>query len=357
VTIWAELLWLALGAGVVLYALSGGPDLGAGVWSVLASGPRKQRQREALHHALAPIWEANHVWLIFVIVVTFSAFPRAFAHVSIALHIPIALSVLGLVLRGAAFAFHAYGIQSRRTREGWSRVFSIASIATPVLLGNVAGALGTGDIRVVGGQVTSGYLAGWTTSFAWLTGAFALALFATLSAVYLAAEAAEAGDRELEDDFRRRAIAAEVLTGGLSWLVIYHAAGDARQLFDNLLRSSWSWGVQAAAMGFALTTLHLLQSRHCRLARYTCAAQTALVVAGWGLAMDHHFILPDVGVVDAVTYAPALPVLAITLLVAAVILVPAFLYLLHVFKGAQRTGASWRSPGGQPSPPSRTDKS
>ncbi len=326
---WAEILWLGLGAAVVLYALTGGPDFGAGVWNLLASGPRKAQQREALQHAIAPIWEANHVWLIFVIVLMFSAFPRAFSAISVALHVPIALAVLGIVFRGAAFAFHAYGIHTDRTRRRWSRVFSISSIATPVLLGNIAGALGTGDIRVIEGRVTTGFLAGWTTAFAWLVGCFALSLFATLAAVYLCAEAE---DQELADDFRMRALFAEVVTGVFAGLSAGRAAVEAPQLYAVLMQSPWTWFVQLATAFFALGTIALLWVRRPRLARYACALQVALVVAGWGSAMDHHFVLPDVSVAYSIGYAPALPAFAIAFGGGALLLVPAFWFLLRVFK-------------------------
>lgn len=328
-TIWAEVLWLAIGGGLILYALTGGPDFGTGVWSLLASGPRKAAQRDALHHAIAPIWEANHVWLIFVIVVLFSAFPRAFSAISVALHIPIALSLLGIVFRGAAFAFHAYGIQTDRTRRRWSRVFSISSIATPILLGNVAGALGTGQIRVINGRVASGFLAGWTTPFAWLVGAFTLALFATLAATYLCAETE---DRLLSDDFRRRALLSEVVTGVLAGCVSWRASVEAPLLYGALMESTWTWLVQAATAACAVTTMLLLWVREVRKARYTCALQAALVVAGWGLAMNQHFVLPDVSVAYAVGHAPVLPAFAIAFGGGALLLVPAFWFLLRVFK-------------------------
>lgn len=331
--VWAEVLWLAIGAGLVLYALTGGPDFGAGVWSLLAQGPRKAAQRAAVHHAIAPIWEANHVWLIFVIVVLFSAFPRAFSAISIALHIPIGLALLGIVFRGAAFAFHAYGIQTDRTRQAWSRVFYISSIATPVLLGNIAGALGSGDIRVVDGRVSTGFLAGWTTPFAWLVGAFTLALFATLAATYLCAETEE---QELSDDFRLRAIGAELVTGALAGLVPWRASVEAPLLYASLMESTWTWLVQAAAAAAAVTTMLLLWVREVRLARFTCAAQAGLVVAGWGLAMNHHFVLPDVSVVYSIGYAPVLPAFAIAFGGGALLLVPAFWFLLRVFKAKHR---------------------
>jgi cytochrome d ubiquinol oxidase subunit II len=328
-TIWAELLWLAMGAGVVLYALTGGPDLGAGVWHLLARGPRKAEQRAALLHAIAPIWEANHVWLIFVIVVMFAAFSRAFSAISIALHIPIALAVLGIVFRGAAFAFHAYGIQTERTKKRWSRVFSGSSIVTPLLLGNIAGALGSGDIRVINGTVTTGFLAGWTTLFAWFVGCFTLALFATLAAVYLTAEAREPA---LQDDFRRRALASEVVTGFFAALVVWRAEYEAPQLHAVLMRSTWTWAVQIGTALLALSTIYLLWIRRPRLARYTSALQVTLVVIGWGLAMDQHFILPDVSMAYAIAYAPVLPAYVIAVGVALVILTPAFWFLLRVFK-------------------------
>ncbi len=331
-SIWAEILWLTVGGGLVLYALTGGPDFGAGVWSLLARGPRKVAQREALHHAIAPIWEANHVWLIFVIVILFSAFPRAFSAISIALHIPIALALLGIVFRGAAFAFHAYGIQTDRTRARWSRVFYVSSIATPIMLGNIAGALGTGQIRVIGGEVVTGFLAGWTTPFAWVVGFFTLALFATLAAVYLCAETE---DPVLSDDFRIRALAAELVTGALAGLVPWRASIEAPQLYSMLMESAWTWMVQAATAAAAVTTILLLWVREVRMARYTCACQAALVVAGWGLAMDQHFVLPDVSVAYSIGYAPVLPALALAFGGGAVVLVPAFWFLLRVFKAKQ----------------------
>jgi cytochrome bd ubiquinol oxidase subunit II len=328
-SIWAEVLWLAIGAGLILYALTGGPDFGAGVWSLLARGPRKAAQRAAVHHAIAPIWEANHVWLIFVIVVLFSAFPRAFSAISIALHIPIALALLGIVFRGAAFAFHAYSIHTDRTRQVWSRVFYVSSIVTPLLLGTVAGALGTGQIRVINSRVVTGFFAGWTTPFAWIVGAFTLALFATLAATYLCAET---DDPALSDDFRTRAIVAELVTGALAGLVPWRASVEAPQLYTMLMESTWTWLVQAATAASAMTTILLLWVRELRMARFTCVAQATLVVAGWGLAMDRHFVLPDVSVAYSIGYAPALPAFAIAFGGGALLLIPAFWYLLRVFK-------------------------
>jgi cytochrome d ubiquinol oxidase subunit II len=208
-------------------------------------------------------------------------------------------------------------------------VFYVSSIVTPVLLGNIAGALGTGDIRVIDSRVTTGFFAGWTAPFAWIVGAFTLALFATLAATYLCAETE---DRALSDDFRRRAMLAELVTGALAGLVPWRASVEAPLLSALLMESAWTWLVQAATAAAAVTTLLLLWVREVRLARFTCAVQAALVVAGWGLAMDRHFVLPDVSVAYSIGYAPVLPAFAIAFGAGALLLVPAFWYLLRVFK-------------------------
>jgi cytochrome bd ubiquinol oxidase subunit II len=325
---WAEALWLALGFGLLLYALTGGADLGAGLWSLLARGPRREAQRQAVSHAIAPIWEANHVWLIFVIVVLFSAFPRAFAVLGIAFHIPIALSLLGIVMRGAAFSFHAYGIQSDATKERWERLFAWSSSVTPVFLGLVVGGLSSGKVRVSDGIVTSGWFAGWTTPFAVLVGLFALALFALLSACYLAADT----DGDLSDDFRRRAIAAELVAGVLAFAVFLVARREAPALFDELASSPWTWPVQGVTAALALSTIYFAVRRRARLARYSAALQVAMVVIGWGLAMDHHFVRPDVTIDTAGSRPEVLPSLVVALGVGALVLVPALYYLYRVFK-------------------------
>ena len=150
-------------ASLVLYALMGGADYGGGMWDLLASGPRAQRQRHAIVDAIAPIWEANHVWLILVIVLLFTGFPSAFSAMMIALHIPITIMLIGIVLRGSAFVFRKYDSTDDTVQRRWSTVFGIASFFTPFFQGLTLGALTTGEIRVLGGRVTTGFFAGWLT--------------------------------------------------------------------------------------------------------------------------------------------------------------------------------------------------
>lgn len=325
---WAEILWLVIGGGFVVYALTGGADLGVALWDVLAGGPRADRQRAAIKDAIAPIWEANHVWLIFVIVVLFSAFPRAFAVIGTALHVPIGLALIGIVLRGSAFAFHAYGIQSEGSRRRWSRVFAIASVATPVFFGMIVGAVSGGQLRVEGSRVAGGWFAPWLTPFAVLTGLFTLALFALLSAVYLAAESRDA----LACDFCRRAMLAEIVAGALALAVLASARAGAPELFAALTASPLTWAALAATAVLAALALHALHHGRAHRARWYAATQVALVIVNWGLAMDHHLVRPDVTLTTAGARAEVLPTLTIALAAGAVILLPALYYLYRVFK-------------------------
>src|SRR5207248_1277384 len=166
-------LGAAILVALVLYALSGGADYGGGMWDLVARGPRARRQREAIEHAIGPIWEANHVWLILVVVLLFVGFPPAFAVIMTALHIPMTAVLVGIVLRGAAFVFRKYDRQEDRTHRRWSTLFGAASFFTPFVLGLCLGGLASGQIRVVGDRVTSGLLAGWTSPFAVACGLFA----------------------------------------------------------------------------------------------------------------------------------------------------------------------------------------
>ena len=325
---WVEILWGIMGIGLVLYVLTGGADLGAGLWSLLATGPRKGEQRRAIHEAIAPIWEANHVWLIFLVVVMFSAFPKAFAAICISLHIPIGLALVGLVLRGSGFVFHAYGIHSDRAKAGWERVFAWASLATPILLGSVIGAVSTGEIRVQGGIVTTGFVAGWLSPFSVLLGGFALALSSMLAAVYLAADT----QGKLAEDFRRRALLSEVVAGSFAALVFWRASSDAPLFFAGLADSPLTWPVQIATATAAFSTLGLVYRGRFAWARYTAATQVGLVVLGWGLAMRWHFVLPDISVANAGSLPTVLPWLVVGIGGGSVLLVPALIYLYRVFK-------------------------
>lgn len=304
----ADLAAGAMLAALAVYATTGGADFGGGIWDLLASGPRRAEQRRAIESAIAPVWEANHVWLIFVIVVLFTAFPTAFARLGTEFHIPLTLMLIGIVLRGSAFVFRHYG--SHR----WGIVFAISSVTAPLFLGCVLGAMTTGHA--------------WTHPFPIAVGVLALATFAFLAAVYLTVETTG----ELRDDFSRRAELTGVL-GGLAGAVV---AGLAYQLDTRfgraLLGSAWSIPLVGCALGALAGTLVALRRGAYRLARMAAIAVVVLFVAGWGGAQYPVLIAPDLTILDAASPQRTLELLVPIVVGGAAVLVPSLWYLLRVFK-------------------------
>jgi len=328
----AQVIWLVMGAGVIAYALTAGADFGGGIFHLFASGPRAERERAAIEHAIAPIWEANHVWLIFVVVMMFTAFPSAYAVMTTALHIPVTLALIGIVVRGSAFVFHAYDVRPRKGRGVYSFAFGLSSLITPLFLGDVLAALSTGQIRWDGKHVTTGFFAGWTTPFAVLSGLFVAALFALLAAVYLTVDT----EPELARGFRRKALAMEVVSGVLAFAVLFVSADGAPRVYESLSSSAWALPLQLSTALAALATVGLLWTRRFQWARLAVGAQVVLVVVGWGLAMRGDIVAPDVTLENSGAHGPAIRVALTVVALGSVLLVPSLWYLFRVFKGAPR---------------------
>ncbi|MCA9537235.1 MAG: cytochrome d ubiquinol oxidase subunit II [Myxococcales bacterium] len=323
-----ELVWWLLGAALLVYLLTGGADFGGGIWDLLARGPRAQSQRELIARAIAPIWEANHIWLIFVVVLLFTVFPDAWAAISVALHIPLTAALVGIVLRGAAFVFRGYGLQTPTWRSVWGRIFALASLLSPFSLGLAFAALATGDIRWQNGAVQSGFFAGWPTLFAVDVGLMTVALCALLAAVYLAVEA----DEPLAEDFRHRAFFAQLALGITGTLALWGAAGDAPAFLAAIAGPAGPIAVLAGTMLAGFATLFLLRQRRDRAARVTVAAQAVGVVLGWGFAMEGHLVRPDLTVHTAGAQAATLAPLGPALALGAAVLIPSLWCLYRVFK-------------------------
>ena len=317
-------------ASLVIYALMGGADFGGGLWDLFARGPRAERQRKLIADAIAPIWEANHVWLILVIVLLFTAFPRGFAAMMTALHIPLLAMLLGIVMRGSAFVFRKYDAKDDAVQRRWSSVFGIASCVTPFLQGMCLGALASGVIRVENGRVLTGFLAGWMNTFAIACGAFALGLFAFLAAVYLTVDAET--DPEVQEDFRRRAIGAELALAPIAAIVFFAArTGGAPQMYAGLTQW-WAPILLLWTSAFAGTALLALWRRRFRLARMAAIAQVTLILVGWCSAQFPHVIVPDMTIYNDGAPEITLRLLVIALGVGAIVLLPSLYYLFHVFK-------------------------
>lgn len=313
-------------AAVMLYAMFGGADFGGGIWSLLAGGPRKDEQRLALERAIGPVWETNHVWLILLVVTLFVVFPAAYAVIFEALYVPLFIALLGIVARGAAFAFRHYGRRDSRLAAQSLRWFSWASLATPFFFGTVIGAVTAGHLEVEGTRVLSGPFEGWLRPFALMSGLIGMLICAFLAAAYMVPRT----EGELQEDFRRRAIAASLALGAATTLAIPVAAADAGT-FAGHLDDGRVVGAMAVTAVLGLAGLWALWTRRYRLAPVLAGATVAGVVAGWGLA-QHPYLLAD-----ALTYedAAAARVTVTSFLVAlpigALILVPSLLLLYLTF--------------------------
>jgi cytochrome d ubiquinol oxidase subunit II len=319
----------AMMVSLTFYALMGGADFGGGVWDLFASGPRKQRQRALVADAIGPIWEANHVWLILVIVLLFTAFPAAFSAISTALHIPLTLMLIGIVLRGSAFTFRSYDKKTDNVQRRWGRVFAIASLITPVLLGITAGAVSAGRIQGRDGIVTSGFITSWFAIFPFAVGFFALALFAFLAAVYLTVEARDA---DLQNDFRQRALVSACAVGVMALVVFLLSDSGAPVIRRNLSASWWTWPLQMATGAAALGAFYALWRRRYSLARFCAAAQVTLILWGWGAAQFPYLVVPDLTIHNSAAPAVTLRLVLGALIAGAVLLLPSFYYLYRIFK-------------------------
>lgn len=318
---------------LIIYVLTGGADFGGGIWDLFATGPRTKAQRTLITQAIAPIWEANHVWLIVIVVLLFVAFPVAFAAISTALHIPLTLMLIGIVLRGSAFVFRTYDVQSDTTHRRWSRVFAIASVITPVMLGITLGAVASGTIHVdvESGQVETDFISAWLAPFPFAIGFFTLTLCALLAAVYLTLETE---DPELQEDFRRRALIAALSVGAMAGLSFILSADGAPTIRRGLGSASWSIPFQVLTGVVALWAIWTIWKRQFRLARLLVPIQVTLIIFGWGLAQYPYLVTPDLTFSNTAAPDTVLRPVLIVLSVGIVLLVPAFWYLYTVFKGA-----------------------
>ena len=315
---------------LILYALSGGADFGGGMWDLLAVGPRAARQRQAIAEAIGPIWEANHVWLILVVVLLFTGFPRGFTAMMTALNIPVTAMLIGIVLRGSAFIFRKYDNQSDSVQRRWSAVFGSACFFTPFFQGVIIGALATGQIRVVHGQVSTGFFAGWLTPFALACGVFAIGLFAFLAATYLTLDTKDQPD--LQSDFRKRALWSGLALAPIAGLVFLAAKQGAPEMYRGLT-DWWAPLLLAITSLMAVVALVALWRRRFALARIAAIGQVTLILVGWCLAQYPDLVTPDVTVNNAHAPDITLRLLILALAVGAMILLPALFFLFHIFKG------------------------
>ena len=328
----AALVAGAIAVSLNVYAVTAGADFGGGVWDLFASGARRDRQRALIAEAIAPIWEANHVWLILVVVLLFTAFPPAFAQLMTVLHIPLSLMLLGIVLRGSAFTFRSYDSRRDSVQRRWGRIFAIASTVTPLFLGTILGAIATGAVGAhdpIATNFAQSYVSPWLSPFPIAVGVLALVLFAFLAAVYLTVESS---DDDLRDDFRARALWSAAAVAVVAVVVLVLARSEAPLVWHSLTKGSDAMALRIAAAAAALGAMFALWRRSYRAARIAAVIEVSLLTWGWALGQFPYILPPEMTVQSAAAPASTLELLLIALAVGLAILIPSLRYLFKLFK-------------------------
>ncbi|SNT58594.1 cytochrome d ubiquinol oxidase subunit II [Streptosporangium subroseum] len=322
----AQALLIVMWVGVTLYALLAGADFGGGILDLLAGRSRKgMPQRRLIEHSIGPVWEANHVWLIFVIVVLWTGFSPVFAAVMSTLYIPLTLVALGIIVRGAAFAFRKASTELWQQRL-FGAAFAVSSVLTPFFLGTVAGAVASG--RVPPGLAAGDLVNSWLAPTSLLGGVLAVGVCAYLAAVYLCDDAVRAGLPELAGGFRRRALIIGLGVGVVALGGVAVLRGDAPRLFEGLTHRALPLLVASAVLG--LISLALLWRRRFLLVRITAALAVTAVVWGWPLAQYPVMLPPGLTVEEAAAHPSVLTATLIVLGVGALVILPSMVWLFLV---------------------------
>jgi cytochrome bd ubiquinol oxidase subunit II len=317
---------VVLFVAITMYAIFGGADFGAGFWDLIAGGStRGQRPRDVIDHSIAPVWEANHVWLIFVFVVLWTCFPQAYASITLTMFVPLTLAALGVVLRGAGFAFRK-AVFRTKDRRNFGAAFAASSVLVPYCLGAVVGGVASG--RVPAGGVAGDPWTSWVNPTSVVTGLLAVSLCAYLAAFFLVADASRLSDDAMVEYFRRRATVAAVAAGLVTVVGAFVVSDDAPYVYDGL--TSRALPVVALSVLSGGAALLLLLRRVHRGSRLAAVVAVAAVVVAWGVA-QWDYLLPE-SLTVAAGAAPSGTITAVLVAtgLAVVVLVPAFglLYVL-----------------------------
>ena len=315
----------AMFAGVIAYAVLGGADFGSGFFDLMAGSSRRGAElRTLVDHSIGPVWEANHVWLIYVLVIWWTGFPESFAATMSTLVVPLLLALLGIVLRGASFAFRKYSATLRQARL-FGVIFAVSSVITPFFLGTVAGAIASGRIPM---EEPGDRWSSWLSPTSLFGGAIAVGTCAFLAGVFLAADAHRSRRRRLTEELRIRSLGVGVVTGVLVFAALVPIAADAPVLTEGLAGRAAPLVVISGMAGVA--TLVLVWRRRYSLARWPAVVAVASVVSGWGAA-QYPWLLVDQVTIRAAAGAPAtLQGLLVAVSLAVVLVLPPLIYLLRL---------------------------
>lgn len=318
----ATVVALAMFVGIIAYALLGGADFGSGFYDLTAGGGRAGGElRTLVDHSIGPVWEANHVWLIYILVIWWTGYPDAFAAAMTTLFIPLMLALAGIVLRGASFAFRKYSATIGQARV-FGAIFAGSSLITPFFFGTVAGAIASGRVPAdgYGSRVGS-----WLNPTSLVGGCLAVATCVFLAGVFLTADAARAGETELAEKLRSRTLGVGIVTGLIVFAGLYPISHDAPTLADGLRTRASPLLVVAALAGAGVIVL--LYRRSYSAARIPAAAAVGAVITGWGVGQYPWMLVDEVTINDAAGADATLGGLLVVVGLAALIVLPALGYL------------------------------
>jgi cytochrome bd ubiquinol oxidase subunit II len=304
--------------GLAAYAVLAGADFGAGFWQLLP-GPR---ERAHAQHAIGPVWEANHVWLIFVIVVCWTAYPKAFGSIASTLAVPLFIAAIGIIMRGTTYALRS-GTSTPREERVVEVLFAVSSILTPFALGSVVGGIASGRVPV--GNAAGSLWSSWLNLTSITIGVLAVATAAYLAAVYLAADAERLQQADLERTYRSRALVMAVVAGAVALLGLVVVHHDAHRIWSGLTSGAGLGAVVVSALAGCGTMLFVLRSRY-GWARVSAALAVAAIVAGWGLA-QRPLLLPGLTIDQAAASRSTIVALLVSLAIGAVVLIPSLALL------------------------------
>jgi cytochrome bd ubiquinol oxidase subunit II len=318
--------------GVTAYVVLGGADFGAGFWDLTAGGAERGAPvRAMIKRAMAPVWEANHVWLIFVLVMLWTAFPEAFGSITSTLSVPLFLAGLGIVLRGGAFALKGEAGTIGEARA-LGATFALSSVLVPFFLGAAAGAIAAGEVPV--GNAAGDMWGSWTGTLPVFVGLLAVATGAHIAAVFLGADSQRAANPELVGRFRARALGSGAVAGALAIAGLAIAHSEAPRLYDGLTSGAGLACVIGSAVA-GVVTLWLEWRERFEAARYTAAAAVAAIVAGWALAQEPYLLPPGLTVHEAAAPDATLAALVIAASLGMALLIPALAWLFRLTLGGQ----------------------
>ncbi len=313
--------------GLTAYGVLGSADFGAGLWDLTAGGARRGgRVRGLVQRSMSPVWEANHVWLIFVLAIFWTAFPVAFGSVFSTLYVPLALAAVGIIFRGAAFALRGQAATMNEAR-GLGALFALASVLIPFCLGSAIGGVASGRVKV--GNAAGDVWSSWLNPTSVLIGALGVVTGAHLAAVFLAGDSRRAGQPDLARAFRARALGAGAVTGAAALVALLGVRSDARPLYDGLTSGSGLAAIVVSVVA-GVATLALIWTGRFELARFPAAVAVAAVIAGWVLANAPELLPGQLTIDEAAAADATLTALVVSIGLGLVILVPALFYLYRL---------------------------